>query len=89
MAQQMIPAVGNWYKTLDDEVFEVIAVDEDDGTIEIQYRSGDIEELDIDDWNQLVAGPGEPAEDWSTGFDNDEEPQRFDDLDNPARPDEW
>ena len=89
MAQHMSPIIGNWYKTLDDEVFEVVAVDDDDGTIEIQYASGDVEELDLEDWNEMVAGPGEPAEDWSAGFDAEEYVEDYNDIDISVRAEDW
>ena len=31
-------------------LFEVVAFDDDDGTIEIQYFDGTVEEMDIEDW---------------------------------------
>ena len=45
------PDIGNWYRrTGGGELFEVVAVDEDDGTLEIQYFDGTVEEMDIEDW---------------------------------------
>jgi len=34
--------------------FEVVALDDDDGTIEIQYFDGTVEEMDIEDWEDAV-----------------------------------
>ena len=70
MAQQIQPTIGEWYKTVDDNAFEVVAFDDNDGSIEIQYADGDVEELDVDTWEEMVAGPVEPSEEWSAGFDN-------------------
>ncbi len=89
MAQQMRPVIGSWYKTLDADVFEIVAIDDDDGTIEIQYASGDVEELDLEDWNERVAGPGEPAEDWSAGFDLDSGVEDYSDIDISVRSEDW
>lgn len=45
------PVVGQWYRHLDkDYEFKVIAVDEDEGIVEIQYLDDEVEELDIDSW---------------------------------------
>ena len=44
------PAIGEWYRFLDGDEFEVVAIDEDDGTIEVQYFDGTVEELESADW---------------------------------------
>jgi hypothetical protein len=44
------PLVGDWYRS-HGQLFEVVAVDEDDDIIEIQHADGDLEEIDLDDWN--------------------------------------
>lgn len=68
------PNVGDWYRN-PAGVFEVVAYDEDDGTIEIQYFDGTIEELEREDWNdQWKEGSleaGEAPEDWSGSVDVD------------------
>jgi hypothetical protein len=43
------PIVGDWYSS-HGERFEVVAVDEDERTIEVQYADGTLAEIDIDDW---------------------------------------
>ena len=43
------PVVGNWFEGRDG-LFEVVAADEADGTIEIQYHDGSLEEMEFDDW---------------------------------------
>lgn len=44
------PVVGAFYEDEDGRTFEVIAFDENDGTVEIQYGDGAPEEIDLDDW---------------------------------------
>ena len=46
------PVVGAVYKDLEEDgrTFEVIAFDENDGTIEIQYSDSSTAEIDLDDW---------------------------------------
>ena len=46
----MKPTIGNWYRIQGSDSFEVVAFDEDDGTIELQYFDGTVEEMDIEDW---------------------------------------
>ena len=64
------PIVGNWYKNVEDETeFEVVAVDEEAQTVEIQYFDGEVEEIDLDSWYEIVLEPIEPPEDWSGAYD--------------------
>ncbi len=67
------PGIGEWYRSSGGELFEVVAVDDDDGTIEIQYFDGTVEEMDVDDWTaQWDEGSLETAEapdDWSGSVD--------------------
>jgi hypothetical protein len=69
------PNIGDWYRKPGGALFEVVAYDEDDGTIEIQYFDGTIEELEREDWNaQWKDGSleaGEAPEDWSGAVDVD------------------
>ena len=53
MATQ-VPGVGAWYRLNGGPPFEVVALDDDDGTIEVQYVDGTLEELDLEDWEVLV-----------------------------------
>ena len=71
------PNIGNWYKVTGGETFEVVALDEDDGTIEIQYFDGTVEEMDVEDWeSQWEDGAlenAEPLEDWTGSVDVEQE----------------
>lgn len=71
MAIEFEPIVGNWYQHLDKgQQFEVVAVDEDSATIEIQHFDGDLEEVSLEDWTQLDIVPIEAPEDWTGPVDN-------------------
>jgi hypothetical protein len=63
------PVVGKWYARPGGDSFEVVALDLDDATIEIQYFDGTIEEIDLDDWRQELIVPAEPPEDWTGSLD--------------------
>ncbi|HTT44291.1 MAG TPA: DUF6763 family protein [Steroidobacteraceae bacterium] len=67
------PGIGDWYRLHGGALFEVVARDDDDGTIEIQYFDGTVEEMDIEDWDaQWEEGALESAEapeDWSGSVD--------------------
>ncbi|NVJ68257.1 MAG: hypothetical protein HWE16_17360 [Gammaproteobacteria bacterium] len=72
MASSLTPQRGHWYKRPDlNDVFEVVAIDDDEGTIEIQYFNGEIEELDISSWEQLHIAGAAPPEDWSGALEVD------------------
>ena len=65
-----IPAIiGEWYKDFNGGLFEVVAIDEEDGTVEIQHFDGTIEEVDIDVWDEVAMTQVEPPEDWSGSMD--------------------
>ena len=65
----MKPTIGNWYRILGGDSFEIVAFDEDDGTIELQYFDGTVEEMDLEDWQATHEGGSleevEPPEDWT------------------------
>jgi hypothetical protein len=67
------PAIGEWYRLNGGELFEVVALDEDDGTIDIQYFDGTVEEMDVDDWaaqwDDGALEAADPPEDWSGSVD--------------------
>ena len=71
------PMIGDWYSLRGGELFEVVAVDEDSSTVEVQYFDGTVEEIELDDWyTQCSAGEieeAEPPEDWSGSVDMDSE----------------
>jgi hypothetical protein len=71
------PEIGAWYRLRGGESFEVVAIDEDDGTIEMQAFDGTVEEMDMEDWEtQCASGEIETAEapeDWSGSIDIEDE----------------
>ena len=71
MANEYIPRIGDWYRTATGDNFEIVACDEDDQTVEIQYFDGTVEELDLESWYDLDIDPIEPPEDWSGPLDID------------------
>lgn len=69
MAIGVIPIVGHWYQNPDQSKFEVIALDEDDGVIEIQYFDGELDEVEFDVWPQMGLEGVSAPEDWTGAFD--------------------
>jgi len=70
MSSQHFPIVSNWYRDSEDRLFEVVALDDDDNLIEIQYFGGDIDELEYDAWYGLQAETVPSPEDWTGSYDD-------------------
>lgn len=80
------PIVGEWYRGATNELFEVVAIDDHDETIEIQFFDGTVAEVDFDSWNEqlldeMIETAGAP-EDWSGAVDVEAEDldREFEDL---------
>lgn len=65
------PIVEQWYRHLDKgQQFQVTAIDDAAGTVEIQHFDGDVEELDMESWYQQEVEPIPQPEDWAGPMDN-------------------
>ena len=69
MNNEFTPRVGDWYQNISGENFEIVALDDDEATLEIQYFDGAVEEVDFDSWYEMEIAPIEPPEDWSGSMD--------------------
>lgn len=70
MADTLTPRVGSWYQELEQElIFEVVAYDEDEQTIEIQYIDGELDEFDEENWAELALEEIEEPEDWRNAYE--------------------
>ena len=79
MAREYEPLVGQWYESVDDnENFRVRSVDEDAELVEIEYLDGDIEEMDLDAWQELDLELIATPEGWSGEDDDDEDEDDWD-----------
>lgn len=63
--------IGHWFTKADGQTFEIVAIDEKSGTLEIQYFDGAIEEVEAsslmeEQWKAIAA-----PEDWSGSLDMD------------------
>jgi len=71
MIGELDPIEGNWYHHLDREKdFMVVDVNENEGTVDIQYFDGDIEELEMEEWEEMDLEEIEPPEDWTGPLDD-------------------
>ncbi|MGH8226718.1 MAG: DUF6763 family protein [Steroidobacteraceae bacterium] len=66
------PIVGHWYR-MEGGLFEVVAIDDDDATVEIQYFDGTVEEMDLEDWEahceEHTLETADAPEDWRGSVD--------------------
>ena len=69
------PGIGEWYRLRGGELLEVVAFDEAEGAIEVQYFDGTVEELELGDWNSRFSSgaiiEADAPEDWSGSADQD------------------
>lgn len=74
MINELEPLEENWYYDLEqDHHFMVVSVDEDEGLIEIQHENGEIEEIDMEEWEELDLEASEEPEDWKAPIDEEEQ----------------
>ncbi|HVY22960.1 MAG TPA: DUF6763 family protein [Steroidobacteraceae bacterium] len=71
------PVVGSWYQCQEGHIFEVVAIDRDDHTIEVQHFDGTLEEFDDEGWIAMMPLETDAPEDWSGSLDI--EPEDHDD----------
>jgi len=69
----LYPIIGQWFSRPNGTLFEVVAIDDDDRTVEIQQFDGTIDEVDIDNWSDLMLTEVSAPEDWSGSVDMDPE----------------
>src|ERR1019366_8793308 len=71
------PIVGQWYRGGTNELFEVVAIDDDDSTIQLHYFDGTVAEVDFEAWNEQLLDElidaADAPEDWSGAVDMEAE----------------
>ena len=77
---KILPEVSVWYQELiSGALFEVVAIDELNSTIEYQLLDGEVGEYDLSTWSQLFISEAEAPEDWRTPFELNREDQIYSD----------
>ena len=62
---KILPEVSVWYQELiSGALFEVVAIDKLNSTIEYQLLDGEVREYDLSTWSQLFISEAEAPEDW-------------------------
>ncbi|SHE50806.1 hypothetical protein SAMN04487965_0042 [Microbulbifer donghaiensis] len=63
------PEIGSWFEDLDSGLlFEVVAIDELQQTVEVQYLDGTLDEFELDQWQGLPVVSAPPPEDSNAAF---------------------
>jgi hypothetical protein len=66
------PQTGQWYEDLDtEETFQVLSVDPDEEVIRIQWPDREVQELDLDQWNEMDLELAVAPEGWADDEDED------------------
>ena len=83
-----IPQVGNCYREIQQGImFEVVAVDESEQTIETQLIDGAVTEYDFDNWNDMLLEEMEEPEDWRNAYELSSED--YLNPDDTIHPEDW
>lgn len=86
MSRDYEPEAGQWYEDLDrEETFRVMSLDPDEGLVRLQWLDGEIEDLDLDEWNALDLELAQEPEGWVDDEVSDEEEEEEEDEDE----DDW
>ncbi|MFO1406898.1 MAG: DUF6763 family protein [Steroidobacteraceae bacterium] len=85
MSRDFEPEAGQWYEDLDaEEVFKVLSVDPDEELVRIQWLDGEVQEFDLDAWNEMDLELAEEPEGWVDDDENggeDEDDDEDEELD--------
>jgi hypothetical protein len=77
------PLIGEWYADQDtQQLFEIVAFDDQGLTVEEQFVDGEVSEFDIETWHSLNLELAAPPEDWSASYEVSREDIDFNELSN-------
>ena len=86
MSRDYEPQAGQWYEDLEtEESFQVLSVDPDEEIIRIQWPDREIQEIDLDQWNEMDLELALPPEGWVDDSEESDDEEEEDDLED----DDW
>ncbi|MGK0441913.1 MAG: hypothetical protein ACJA0N_001719 [Pseudohongiellaceae bacterium] len=86
--KNVVANIGHWYKELQGGcIFEVVAVDDASQTIETQHIDGELNEYDLDNWQEMHLVEVEEPEDWRNVYELSQEDSL--DPDAAIHPEQW
>ncbi len=84
----LVAEISSWYQDINSgALFEVVAVDEYNETIEYQHIDGEVGEYDTSTWKLLNLLPAEAPEDWRSPFEINRED--YNNNDQAMVPENW
>jgi len=84
------PVVGQWYDDLDsEEIFKVLDLEPDEEIVRIQWLDREIEEIDLDVWNEMDLELAEAPEGWVDDDESDTDDDEDDLDDDDEDEDDW
>ncbi|PKM10249.1 MAG: hypothetical protein CVV06_17910 [Gammaproteobacteria bacterium HGW-Gammaproteobacteria-10] len=76
------PVIDRWYKDVENNLaFKIVAIDDNDDAIEVQYLNGEIGEYDSDSWYNSTIDYIETPEDWSAPYEVEDDDLGYSDFD--------
>lgn len=69
------PSIGSWYQDNLGQTFCIVAYDEQEFSIDIQYYNGDIEDIDTETWSYMDAMQISAPKDWTASYDMNDQDQ--------------
>lgn len=90
MSRDYDPVVGQWYDDLDsEEIFKVLDLEPDEEIVRIQWLDREIEEIDLDVWNEMDLELAEAPEGWVDDDESDTDDDEDDLDDDDEDEDDW
>jgi len=69
---KLTPTIDQWYQdSRSGTLFEIVASDADEGTVQVQYLDGELADFDLEAWAELALLPAAAPEDWRSAFELD------------------
>ena len=90
MSRDYEPQAGQWYEDLDtEETFQVLSVDPDEEIIRLQWPDREIQEIDLDQWNEMDLELSAPPEGWVDDVDDDLDEDDEVDVEEDEEDEDW
>ncbi len=62
---------GQWYRDrASGDTLQVVSIDEDDRSLEVQYKDGDVDQMSLDEWAVSGLSACDQPEDWVGPYDD-------------------
>jgi len=75
MVRKLEPLIGEWYRDHGEQrLFEIVAMDDDEGRIDIQYADGEVFAINRDNWRNLMLSVAPPPDEQLNGQAADRDP---------------